>query len=122
VATAPHFCGLLPPPNRNDVVTAVQLTIGCIRRRWGHSAKDIARGLRQPNGESPDPETISRAERGETLPSFDLLAQIAFLYGDCADPLRRIMEPAPTGEPTTIEDRLALIEREAAAIRKEMAA
>jgi hypothetical protein len=120
--SVPQICGLLPPPNRNDVVTAVQLTIGCIRRRWGHTAKDIARSLTQPNGEPPDPETISRAERGETLPSFDLLAQIACIYGDCADPLRRVMEPAPTGEPTTLEDRVARIEREAAAIRKELKA
>jgi hypothetical protein len=121
MASAPQFCGLLPPPDRNDVVFAVARTIGCIRRR-GYTAKDIARSLKQPNGDPPDPETISRAERGETLMSFDLLVQLAYLYGDCADPLRALLEPAPAFEPTTLADRLDRIEREAAAIRKELQA
>jgi hypothetical protein len=119
MATAPHFCGLLPPPNRNDVVFAVAKTIGCIRRR-GFTAKDIARSLKQPNGDAPDPETISRAERGETLISFDLIAQMAFIYGDCADPIRSLLDPTPTGEGPTLADRLDRIERETATIRKEM--
>lgn len=119
MATAPQFCGLLPPPNRTDVVFAVARTIGRIRRR-GLTAKDISRSLVQPDGDPPDPETIGRAERGEHLMSFDLLVQLAYLYGDCADPLRALFEPAPAFEPTTLADRLDRIEREAAAIRKEL--
>jgi hypothetical protein len=120
MATAPQFCGLLPPPDRNDVVFAVAKTIGLIRRR-GFTAKDIARSLKQPNGDPPDPETISRAERGENLLSADLMAQLAFIYRECADPIRALFEPAPLAEPTTLADRLDRIEREAAAIRKELA-
>jgi hypothetical protein len=121
MASAPHFCGILPPPDRNDVVRAVSKTIGLIRRKYLLKACDIAQTLKQPDGVAPDAETIRRAERGDTLLSFDLIAQLAFLYHECADPLRIVMEPAPTGEPTTLEDRLALIEREAAAIRREIA-
>lgn len=119
MASAPQICGLLPPPDRNDVVFAVARTIGCIRRR-GYTAKDIARSLKQPNGDPPDPDTVSRWERGENMPSLDLMVQIAYLYGDCADPLRALLEPAPVIEPTTLADRLDRIEREAAAIRKEL--
>jgi hypothetical protein len=117
-----QFCGLLPPPERIDALNAVAKTIGLVRRRYTLTAKDIARSLTQPNGESPDPDTIGRAERGENLLSFDLIAQLAFLYGDCAAPLRALLEPAPTAEPTTLEDRLERIEREAAAIRRELQA
>lgn len=121
MASAPQFCGLLPPPERIDALNAVAKTIGLIRRRYTLTAKDIARSLTQPNGESPDPDTIGRAERCENLLSFDLITQLAFLYGDCANPIRALLDPAPTAEPTTLEDRLARIEREAAAIRKEIA-
>lgn len=120
MASAPQICGLLPPPDRNDVVFAVAKSIGLIRRR-GFTAKDIARSLKQPNGDPPDPETISRAERGENLLSADLIFQLAYIYGECADPVRALLDQAPILEPTTLADRLDRIEREAAAIRKELA-
>jgi hypothetical protein len=122
VATLPQICGLLPPPERNDALNAVAKTIGLIRRRHLITAKEIARSLKKPDGECPDADTIGRAERGENLLSFDLIAQMAFIYRDCADPIRMLLEPAPTGEPTTLEERLARIEREASAIRSELSA
>lgn len=121
MATAAHFCGLLPPPERTDALNAIAKTIGLIRRRYSITAKEIARSLTQPNGESPDPDTIGRAERGENLLSFDLIAQLAFIYRDCADPIRLLLDPAPTAEATTLEQRLERIEREAAAIRRDLA-
>lgn len=119
MASYPQVCGLLPPPDRNDALRAVSSTILKIRR-LGLSAKDIARSLYKENGEHPDPDTILRAEKGNHMLGFDLLAQLAFKYGEAADPIRMLLEPAPTGEPTTLEDRLERIEREAAAIRQEI--
>jgi hypothetical protein len=119
MASVPQICGLLPPPDRNDVLFAVAKTIGLIRRR-GFTAKDIARSLKQPNGDPPDPDTISRAERAENLLSADLMAQLAFIYQECADPIRALFEPAPTAEPTTLEERLQRAEAEIMAVRREL--
>jgi len=121
MATATQFCGLLLLPERKDAVTRIQLTIGNIRKRFGHDCAEIAKQLKQDDGKPPHPDTISRAERGETMPSFDLLAQIAYIYGDCADPLRSLLAPAPTAEPTSLEDRLARAESEILAVRRELA-
>lgn len=122
MASLPQVCGLFPPPERTDALNAVSKTIFLIRRAYGLSAKDIARALKQPDGESPDPDTIGRAERRETLLSFDLIAQIAFIYRDCADPIRALLDPAPTAEPTTLEERLQRAEQEILAVRRELAA
>jgi hypothetical protein len=120
MASSPQICGLLPPPERNDALRAVAKTIGLIRRRYTVTAKEIARNLKKEDGQTPDPDTIGRAERGENLLSFDLICQLAFIYGDCADPIRMLLEPNVTGEPTSLEQRLARIEAEAAAIRSEL--
>lgn len=121
MASSAQICGLLLLPERKDAVTRVQLTIGCIRKRYGHDCAEIAKQLKQEDGRPPHSDTISRAERGETLPSFDLLAQIAYIYGDCADPLRSLLAPAPTAEPATLEQRLARAEQEILAVRRELA-
>lgn len=119
---APHFCGLLPPPERKDALAAVARTIGLVRRRHGLAAVDIARALKNERGEPVHEDTISRAERGENLLSFDLICQIAYIYGDCADPIRRLLEPAPTAEPTSLDDRLQLAENEILTVRRELEA
>lgn len=121
MASCPQICGLLPPPNRDDVARAISKTIGLIRRYRLLNACEIAKSLTKDDGKSPDAETIRRAERGENLLSFDLIAQLAWIYQECAEPLRIMLEPSPTGEPTTMEDRLARIERDTAAIRRELA-
>lgn len=117
MASLPQVRPLLPPPDRKDALHAVAATILRIRRA-GLSAKDIALSLTKANGKHPDTDTILRAEKGDHMLGFDLLAQLAFKYGECADPIRSLLEPAPTGEPTTVEERLERIEREAAAIRR----
>lgn len=119
MASAAQVCGLLPPPDRKDALLAVASTILRIRRR-GLSAKDIAQSLVKEDGKPPIEDTILRAEKGLHMLGFDLLAQLAFKYGDCADPIRSLLEPVPIIEPTTLEDRLARIEQEAAAIRREL--
>lgn len=122
MASLPQICGLLPPPDRTDALTAVQITIGKIRRRYGLAACDIARSLNRPDGKAPIADTIERAERGENLLSFDLIVQLAFIYGDCADPIRNLLDAATVIEPTTLEQRLERAEREILAVRRELAA
>lgn len=121
MATAPQFCGFLPPPERTDALAAIARTIGLIRRRYGLTAKDIARSLKRPDGESPNSDTIERAERGENLLSFDLIAQLAYIYGDCADPVRSILQPVTPPEPETLEGRLKRAEQEILSVRRELA-
>lgn len=118
--TAPHFSGLLPPPERKDALAAVSKTIGLIRRRHAMNATEIAQSLKTERGESPISDTISRAERGENMLSFDLICQLAYIYRDCADPIRRLLEPAPTGEATTLDERLKRAEDEILAVRREL--
>jgi hypothetical protein len=122
VASAPHFRCLLPPPERTDALAAVSKTIGLIRRRHALSAKEIAASLKKDDGLAPIADTIERAERQETMLSFDLICQLAYLYRDCAEPIRAILEPAATGEPTTLEQRLQRAEQEILAVRRELAA
>ena len=122
MATLPQICGLLPPPERNDALAAVAKTIGLIRRRYALSAKEIASSLKKDDGTAPIADTVERAERGENLLSFDLIVQLAYLYGECADPIRNLLVPATVTEPTTLEQRLKRAEDEILAVRRELAA
>lgn len=108
MASVPQVCDLLGPPERKDALAAVSRTIGLIRRQRALSAAEIARQLINGDGKPPSPDTIERAERQENLLSFDMIAQIAYRFGDCADPIRRLLEPMATAEPTTPE---AMIEK-----------
>lgn len=122
MASIPQVCCLLPPPERMDALAAVARTIGLIRRRRALSAKEIAASLKNDDGTAPIADTIERAEKSANLLSFDLIAQLAYLYGDCADPIRSLLEPAPTAEATTLVERLDRIDRETATIRRELEA
>jgi hypothetical protein len=122
MASAPQICGLLPPPERNDALAAVAKTIGMVRRRYALSAKEIAGSLKKDDGTAPIADTIERAERGENLLSFDLIAQLAYIYGDCADPIRNLLVAATVAEPTSLAERLARAEQEILAVRRELAA
>lgn len=73
MASLPQTCGYLLLPERIDALNAVARLIGKIRVRRGLKPEDIARTLKQEDGESPHKDTISRAERAETLLSFDLI-------------------------------------------------
>lgn len=121
MASLPQICGLLPPPERNDALAAVAKTIGLIRRRRFLKPADIAKSLKQDDGEAPHVDTIARAERGENLLSFDLIVQLAYLYDDCAEPLRMVMEPGISDEPLSLEKRLERAEQEILAVRRELA-
>lgn len=122
MTVSPQICGLLLLPDRTDALRAVSMTIGKIRRRYGHKPAEIAARLKKGDGTAPTGDTIERAEREETLPSFDLIAQIAYLYSDCAEPIRALLAPAATAEPTTVEQRLVRMEAEILAVRRELAA
>lgn len=121
MATLPQVCCLLGPPERKDALAAIQRTIGLIRRRYALDAVDIAKSLKNEDGSIPSADRIERAERGENLLTFDMICQLAYLYRDCADPIRRLLEPAATGEPTTLEDRLQRAEQEILHVRRELA-
>ena len=118
----PQICGLLLLPERKDALAAVGRFILLIRRRYALSAAEIAKSLKKDNGEAPVADTIERAESGAHMLGFDLIAQLAYLYPDAADPIRNLLTAAPTAEPTTLEQRLARAEQEILAVRRELAA
>ena len=122
MATAAQVCGLLLLPERNDALAAVGRFILLIRRRYALSAKEIAASLRKENGESPSSDTIERAEAGKHMLGFDLIAQLAYLYPNAAEPIHNLLTAGPTAEPTTLEERLQRAEAEILAVRRELAA
>lgn len=122
MASVPQVRCLMPPPERIDALAAVAKTIGLIRRRRAMSAVEIAKTLKKEDGQAPIADTIERAEKGQNLLSFDLIAQLAFIYDDCAEPIRELLKPAPTAEATSLESRLARAEQEILAVRRELAA
>ncbi len=100
MASCAQVCDLLGPPERTDAIAAISRTIGLIRRRKAISVAEIERKLGIGRG------VIGRAERGENLLEFDTICQLAYIYGDCADPIRQLLDPAPTAEPTKPEDMI----------------
>jgi hypothetical protein len=121
MASVPQVCGLLLLPERNDALAAVGRFVLLIRRRYALSAKEIASSLKKEDGKAPSSDTIERAEAGKHMLGFDLIAQLAYLYPDAADPIHNLLSPAPTAEPTTLEERLQRAENEILAVRRELA-
>jgi|SRR5690348_6956700 len=121
MASIPQVCGLLLLPERTDALAAVGRFILLIRRRYALNALEIAKSLKKEDGKAPSPDTIERAEKGAHMLGFDLIAQLAYLYPEAADPIRNLLGPGATGEPTSIEDRLARAEQEILAVRRHLA-
>lgn len=121
MASVPQICGLLLLPERKDALAAVARFVMLIRRRYALNALEIAKSLKKENGVAPSADTIERAESGAHMLGFDLIAQLAYLYPDAADPIRNLIVAGPTAEPTTLEDRLARAEQEILAVRRELA-
>jgi len=119
---APHVSDLIGPPERIDALAAIARTIGLVRRRRALNAQEIANSLKDEDGKPPTNDTILRAEKRESLLSFHFIAQLAYLYADCADPIRQLLAPAPTAEATTLEERLKRAEEEILAVRRELVA
>lgn len=117
MASSAQICGFLLLPEREDAFNAITRTIGKIRLRYGDDAQAIANRLKQPNGKPPDKETIKRAERQETMLSFDLIAQLVTVYHDCAEPILALLQPT---EPITLEQRLQRAEAEILAVRRAL--
>lgn len=103
---APQVCCLLGPPERTDALAAVARTITLIMRRHALELKEIAQRLRNEDGRPVSSDRIERAYKRENLLTFDIIAQLAYQFGDCADPIRRLLEPAATAEPTTPEEMI----------------
>lgn len=120
--TAAQVCGLLLLPERKDALAAVGRFILLIRRRYALSAEEIAKSLKKEDGKSPDADTIKRAEKGAHMLGFDLIAQLAYLYPEAADPIHNLLEPGATAEAPSVEQRLERAEQEILTVRRELAA
>lgn len=121
MASVPQVCGLLLLPERTDALAAVGRFVLLIRRRYALNAQEIAKSLKKEDGKAPSSDTIERAEKGAHMLGFDLIAQMAYLYPDAAQPIHNLLTPGATGEPTTLEQRLQRAESEILAVRRELA-
>jgi hypothetical protein len=109
-------------PERKDALVAVGKFVLLIRRRYAVTAAEIAKSLKKEDGSAVHPSTIERAEAGAHMLGFDLIAQLAYLYPRAVEPIANLLMPAPTAEPTTLEERLERAEQEILAVRRELVA
>jgi DNA-binding XRE family transcriptional regulator len=106
---------LFGAPKRDSYRAAIKQVVLDLKARTGMDSEQLAEGL----GVSKD--TIENAEKQVCSMEAVTLLKIAFLYGeDAIAAVRNLYLCAPADRPT-VEDRLARIEGEAAAIRREMA-
>lgn len=121
MASSAQICGLLLLPERKDALAAVGRFILLIRRRYALNAAEIAKSLKKEDGQAPISDTIERAEKGAHMLGFDLIAQLAYLYPDAADPIHNLLASGAAAEPVTLEERLQRAEQEILAVRRELA-
>ena len=112
---APHVLCLFGRPDRTSALAAIARVIWLVKRRHALSCAEIAKVI------ECSPDTIERALNRETMLGADNLAALLWSFEDCAEPWQRLCQPEAAPE-MTIEERLQRIEREAATIRREIAA
>jgi hypothetical protein len=113
MASAPNVLALFGEPDRKSSLIAVA---NAVRRTKYHerlTSAELAEQLRC------DPETIENAENERNLIGFDKIARLLAKFPQHCGDLRNLWEMQPVDQPT-VADRLERIERETAAIRKEL--
>ena len=104
---------LMPPPEREDALSAVGRAIGAAQRA-GWTMKALARIV------GCDADTIERAAKGQNLMCFDAIARIAFHVPQTRPFIIGLWDMGALSEPTTLQDRAARMAKEIAAIQREL--
>lgn len=107
-----NVLGFLGAPDREITLHAVSLAVLKIRTS-GHTYKEIAKAI------DVCPETVAGAANEANLLAFDAIARLCYFWPEETATIRELCGFAP--QSLTIADRLARIERELDAIRKEAA-
>lgn len=105
--------GFLAAPDRQLSLRAVSLALLKVRSLPEMTCEKLAKTL------ECSADTIRNASNEETLLGFDHIGRLLYFFPDETAPIRDLWERA--GDQLTITDRIARIERDLAAIRKEAA-
>jgi len=109
----PKVSGLFPPPDRTDCLKAISRALLRIRSE-GYSLDALGTAL-GCNG-----DTVANASNEKTMLSFESIALLGFHFPEQFNLIAGLWN-CHASAPLTIADRLERIEREAAAIRREVA-
>lgn len=109
--TSTNVCGKIAPPSRDDALRVIAQVLLRIRSN-GWSLAALGKKIEVSH------DTISRACDEQSLLNFEAIALLGFHFSDEFAP---IVDLWANRGPVTANDRLDRIEREAAAIRKELA-
>ena len=113
-SACPQVSGSFFPPNRRDCQDAVSRAILRLRSNGGWTRDKLASEL----GCSPD--TIDNATNEKGMMSFEFIAMLAFKFSDEFSLIESLWNCRATA-PLTVSERLARIESDTAAIRREVA-
>ncbi len=108
-----NVLGFLAVPDREDSLRAISLALLKVRALDGMTCPKLGKLL------DCCPDTIAKASNEESLLSFDSVARLCYLFPDESKPVRDLWERAE--DAPTVAERLARIERELDAIRRESA-
>ncbi len=110
-----EISALLFAPDREICLRAISLALLKVRALDGMTCKKLGKLL------DCCPDSIAAATNEHNLMAFDSLALLCHYFPDESAPIRAVLFGADSA-PLTPLDRLDRIEREAEAIRKELAA
>lgn len=110
----PNVLPFLMAADRNVCLSAISMTLLKVRAIDGVTCEKLGEALKC------SADTIRNATNEETLLSFDAIVRLCQLFPDQAKPIHELFG-LTINEPTA-QDRIDRIERELAALRKELAA
>lgn len=113
MATAANVLPIFQEPDGNLSLTALSDAIRKTKFHENLTAAELAFELRC------DPSTVKNAEAKHNLLRFDIVARLLRKYPQHCDGVFQLWDPEPRDEPS-IGERLDRIDRESAAIRKEL--
>lgn len=108
-----NVLGFLAVPDREDAVRAISLALLKARSIPEMTCLKLGKLL------DCSADTIGTASNEESLLSFDSVARLCYLFPDESKPIRDLWDRAE--DAPTVAERLARIERELDAIRREAA-
>jgi hypothetical protein len=114
MASLPNVLPIFPEPDGKCSAAAIATAIRKTKYAEGLTNAELAFELRC------DASTVENAEAERNLLKFDTVARLLRKYPQHCACIRQLWELEPISEPTSAE-RLERIERECAALRKELA-
>lgn len=115
MATNPNVLGIFGDPDRESCLNAIRCALLRVRADTNASCERIGKLL------DCSADTIENAckQNNGSLLSFDSIAKLVYHFPEASAPILHLWELRPAERPTTV-DRIERIERELAAIRKEV--